>query len=89
MSYLSISQAACDSRLRDRIAACVAQETAGGEHPVVIADALMWRCAAQPGWGEAWERALNTQNPNPGADPAVISDGMILSAVQGLIGGAG
>jgi hypothetical protein len=46
--------------------------------------------ASEPGWGAAWDYALNvhsgdTDPYDPGADPGVITDGMILSAVQALI----
>jgi hypothetical protein len=43
--------------------------------------------AAQPGWSQAWESAVAAGNPAPGGDAAVITDGMILSAVQALAGG--
>jgi hypothetical protein len=44
------------------------------------------RLAIQPGWREAWESALASGVENPGADPAVITDGQILAAVQSLLG---
>jgi hypothetical protein len=50
--------------------------------------------AASPGWGGAWESALAAHPPDaepdyePGKDPAVITDGMILATVQALGGGA-
>jgi hypothetical protein len=44
--------------------------------------------AASPSWGAAWESALagHPDEPEyqPGKDPAVITDGMILSTVQAL-----
>lgn len=86
MSYSAIADAATDPHLRVRLAACVAQEGGAGytmaTGALMRADAIQWQCCAEPGWGEAWEYAVNSQNPNPGADPAVISDGMILGAVQ-------
>lgn len=83
MSYLSISQAATDPLLRARIAACCAQEsTDTATHPLPLADAIQWRCCGEPGWGEAWESAKAAGNENIGADPAVITDAMILTAVQ-------
>jgi hypothetical protein len=48
--------------------------------------------AASPGWGAAWDSALAAHPPEtepdyePGKDPAVITDGMILSTVQALAG---
>jgi hypothetical protein len=44
--------------------------------------------ASSPGWGAAWDSALagHPDDPGyePGKDPAVITDGMILSTVQEL-----
>jgi len=95
MSYETIAIAAKDYALGMRIAACVAQESDGTEPPEQVAASIQWKCAAEPGWGEAWESALAAQpDPDPevplqqqqfsaiGNDPAVITDGMILSAVQ-------
>jgi hypothetical protein len=85
MSYTSIAQAAQSQELRARVAACVAQE-AGEGLPYQTVDLIQWKCAAEPGWGEAWESALAARDitdPTPvGNDPAVITDAMILSAVQ-------
>jgi len=47
-------------------------------------DANVWTIVSSPGWALAWESALAGGNPNPGSDDAVITDGMILSAVQPL-----
>jgi hypothetical protein len=45
--------------------------------------------AASPCWGEAYDYARDTRllsNPVPvGADPAVITDAMILAAVQAVL----
>lgn len=84
MTYSAIAKAARDQHLRSRIAACLAQEGGLDEHPIPAADAIIWACCAQPGWGEAWAYALATEVADPGDDPAVISDGMILSAVQSI-----
>jgi hypothetical protein len=44
--------------------------------------------AASPGWGAAWDSSLagHPDDPayEPGRDPGVITDGMILSTVQAL-----
>lgn len=42
------------------------------------------RLAASPGFADAYAYALATGVPNPGRDESVISDAMILSAVQAL-----
>ncbi len=93
MSYTTITQAARDKALTDRTLAAAQQEarteayadTALGRqiiagnasvigptfnYPVAIAGAA------------AYESAVIAGNPNPGGDPAVITDGDILSAVQ-------
>lgn len=90
MSYSSIAAAAQDAQLRLRIAACVAQEGHAGQTlqtgALMRADSLQWQCCAEPGWGPAWESAQITGNPSPGTDPGVITDAMILSAVQKHLG---
>ncbi|WP_157992984.1 hypothetical protein [Leucobacter luti] len=40
--------------------------------------------SAQPGWDAAYASALAAGNEEPGADPGVITDGMILAAVRAL-----
>jgi len=46
--------------------------------------------ASSPGWGAAWDYSLAAPPPEtepdyePGKDPGVITDGMILSTVQAL-----
>lgn len=91
MSLMSVSQAAQSASLRDRIAACVSEQIASGsyvtdQHPVNEASRIIWLCAAEPGWGPAWESAEAGSNPDPGADPAVITDAQILTAVQKHLG---
>lgn len=54
-------------------------------HPIAHADAIIWQCCASPGWGQAYAYALDTNVTDPGNDPAVISDGQILAAVQPLV----
>lgn len=89
MSYNAIAAAAQDPDLKQRIAACLAQESDGVEQPTALADLHMWRLCASPGWGEAYDYARATRllsNPVPvGADPAVITDEQILSAVQAVL----
>lgn len=87
MSLSAIAQAAQDPDLRQRVAACFAQETEGLEQPEALAALHMWRIAAEPGWGEAYESALAGDVDRPGVDPAVISDAQILAAVQKRLAG--
>ena len=83
MSYSAIALAAQDSDLQRRVAACIAQEQDTVEpYPPSAANGIIWSCCGEPGWGEAYASALVAENPAPGADPSVIPDGWILSAVQ-------
>ncbi len=87
MGYWDISQMAQSGDLTLRVQACAAQELPAGENPYVWTGDHILDLAAQPGWAEAWASALAGGNENPGRDEAVITDGMILSGVQSLIGG--
>lgn len=64
-----------------RIAACAATE-AISLNPTAWADTHRQRLVASPGWAAAYESAVALENPAPGEDETVITDGMILSAVQ-------
>jgi hypothetical protein len=65
------------------VQACAAQEV--DANPYEWQAEHMLDLAASPGWDEAWSSALAAGNEAPGRDPAVISDGMILSAVQSML----
>jgi hypothetical protein len=102
-SYLAISQIAVDGYMTERMRSCVAQQAhegaltlADGETVEAWVAARRYTWASSPSWGEKWDYALannpNDDNPDtpeyqPGADPAVITDGDILATVQAL--GAG
>lgn len=84
MSYSLVALMFSHGGLRLRITACVAVEGFTTD-----ADAWtmkhLWLIVAQPGWSEAWASALvSDPDADPGADEAVITDGMILSAVQAI-----
>jgi hypothetical protein len=99
-SYLSISEIAKDQPMTERMNAAVTQQQYLGsidvDLPQVTApySAIYWVeqnryvWASSPGWGAAWDSALagHRDEPDyePGKDPAVITDGMILSTVQAL-----
>lgn len=84
MSFLSVAQMVADPVLLSRITGCVALENE--RDPELWTQRNKWGMAAQPGWGDAWEYAINSNKPlaDLGADPAVITDGMILSGVQAI-----
>lgn len=91
MSFASLDTASKDQGLVNRTIACVQQEARTAAHAAgPFADAVI----ANPATGVAlvWPVALNTEAEyeyalnagvvNPGADETVITDPMILSAVQ-------
>ena len=80
MSYSTINACAHDTVLQGRITAAVAAE--GESEPTMIVGGLIWPVAAAPDIAAAYASALAAGNENPGGDEAVISDQMILSAVQ-------
>lgn len=88
MSYATIATIYRDSNINSRITACVASEGISKTPEQWVAE-RNWALAAQPGWAEAWESSLaaHPETPDylPGADAAVITDAMILSAVQALV----
>lgn len=95
MSYATVSVIAQDPDIAARVRGCRASEVVANQYTSMSTmrdrldlSAAMWLLAAAPGWTTAWESALAATRPVDappiGADPAVITDGMILSAVQAL-----
>lgn len=82
MSYWYQADLADDSSLRRRVIACAARE--GIDDPETWAYAQRWKLSVQPGWVEAFASAKAGEMEDPGREEAVISDGMILAAVQAL-----
>jgi hypothetical protein len=98
-SYLSISAIANDGFMVDRLNACTTQQyQLGSIHidekwgtdataPLSWVSNYRFLWASSPGWGAAWDYAL-AAHPDagyePGKDPGVITDDMILSSVQAL-----
>jgi len=93
VSYTSITQAARDEELGERVSAAVQKEawnsaTLSGtsfaelarHSPVSGVAQMMYPVAIDT--EAAYESALLSGNPNPGGDPSVITDAAILSAVQ-------
>jgi len=97
-AYLAISEIAQSPSMNDRMRAAATQQSHLGNTPDidpndpltwVSAHAYLW--ASSPGWGEAWDYAKATHPPaedepayDPGKDPGVITDSMILATVQAL-----
>jgi hypothetical protein len=85
MSYNSQAALSQDGDFRNRIAACAAVETDNDIQATAWADAHIWEIAAAPGFADAYASALAAEVPRPGADESVITDAMILSAVQAIV----
>ena len=85
MSYNHIADAAQDSDLRRRVAACFAQQTTGTEQPEALASVHMWRIAADPTIADAYAYGVDTDVPSPGRDEAVVTDAAILAAVSAIV----
>lgn len=84
MGYYETGLLSRDMDFMLRVAACYATETQSSD-PETWANQNMWQVAAQPGFGDAYTYAMNTGNPSPGKDAAVITDGQILAGVQAIM----
>ena len=79
MSYATINTCANDVAFTGRVNACLAQE----DHwELASLQETMYTVASAGNIEAAYASALAANNPNPGGDETVITDGMILSAVQ-------
>jgi hypothetical protein len=86
MSYSDQALLSNDQDFLQRLAACGASEheVPADVHPTLWASEQVWAVAAAPGFADAYASALASGVDRPGWDPAVISDEMLLSAVQAL-----
>lgn len=82
MSYKTQARLRGDGLLQLRITACSANENVTDFERWVTKH--MWEFSAQPGWVAAYASAMANGSTEPGNDESVITDGMILSAVQAL-----
>jgi uncharacterized protein YbjT (DUF2867 family) len=80
MSYGTISRNANDTVFLGRLTAAAAAE--GADDPNAAALELVWPVVVSSDIAAAYESAVLADNPNPGGDESVITDQMILSAVQ-------
>jgi hypothetical protein len=81
MSYATIAAMTANGSLIQRLTAAAAEEEKSVPYSQWVMDHI-WDLAATPGWAAAWESALAGGVADPGADESVITDGMILAAVQ-------
>lgn len=90
MAYTDVHAMTRNDALKGRIAAAASvEQNAGATLDEPDADIWAYRhrydvCAA-PGWGDAWASAMASGDPDPGSNPAVITDAMILSQVQAVL----
>jgi hypothetical protein len=82
MSYKSVADMADSYSLVRRLVAGAAKESI--DNPQGWVQLYRYEIASQPGWDAAWDSAVASENPDPGNDEAVITDGMILSGVQAV-----
>jgi len=80
MSYNTINKCANDIAFQGRVTAAAAAE--GADQPVPVMYNLIWPVSATSDIEAAYASAVAGGNVNPGGDEAVITDQMILSAVQ-------
>ena len=80
MSYKTIAQCANDQGFAPRVMAAYAKE--GGHNPPDAAYYEMrWAIAGDPSVEAPYASAVASGVEDPGADEAVITDGMLLAAV--------
>lgn len=89
MTYYDIGLLAQDPDFMARVVACVAVESQAHGHgitdPDLWAAGHRWVLAGTPGFGDAYSSALVAEVEQPGRDQGVITDQMILAAVQPLL----
>lgn len=82
-SYKAQAILANNDQLLMRVAACAANHAVAG--PVNWAYEHQWKLSAQSGWAEAYAAAIAASVPQPGNSETVITDSMILSAVESIL----
>jgi hypothetical protein len=82
MSYTTIAQCADDQAFAERVTAATVTEA--WNNPALVDNdyAVNVRASITNAHRMTYPVAVASGNPNPGGDPAVITDGMILANVQ-------
>jgi hypothetical protein len=80
MSYATINKCANDESLQKRVTSAAAAEQSANPEGTMFA--LMWPISTAADVEAAYASALAAENPDPGGDESVITDGMILGLVQ-------
>ncbi len=86
MAYIDVYAMTGSGSLHGRLSAAAATEHASGDPELWVRE-HRYQLVSAPGWGDAWASAVASENEDPGADPGVITDGMILSQVQAILAG--
>ena len=73
-----------DEALKRRVIACAAMENQF--QPASWWESYVWLVVARSDWADADTYAVDTGVADPGGNPGVINDGMILAAVQAVRG---
>jgi hypothetical protein len=81
MSYATINKCANDQAFIGRLTASCAQEERPPD-PSTAAYEVRWYVSSRSDIESAFASALAANNPDPGGDESVVTDQMILSAVQ-------
>ncbi|QGJ89453.1 hypothetical protein PBI_SMARTIES_49 [Microbacterium phage Smarties] len=81
MTYATIATMANDGYLIQRLTAAAAEEKKDKPYTDWV-NARRWDLATTPGWAAAWESAQANGVENIGSNDGVITDAMILAAVQ-------
>jgi hypothetical protein len=83
MTFRTVADMAENYALTRRVTAGAAKE--GIDNPQTWVNTYRWEIAAQPDWDAAWDSAVAGGVTDPGADEAVITDGMITSGIQAVV----
>lgn len=84
MSYATIAACTADVEFQARLTGALADE--GVPNPEVRYYEVRWQIAADPSIEPPYAYAIETGNPSPGGDPTVVTDEMLLAAVQAAQG---
>ena len=87
-TLLSIDVMSNDQALMGRCRAAAARKDIEGfecKDPTMWVAVNRYAIVAAPGWGAAWQYAVDSGNESPGDDPTVITDPMILAQVEALL----
>jgi hypothetical protein len=85
LSYSTIAICVADAAFIARIQSAIAQEQRSRDesvNPSALLEQMRWTVASASDVEAAYASALAANNPAPGSDETVVTDGMILANVQ-------